>query len=130
MIKDRYKFLDSFLNKVVGLTAVIALFSLMFGRTHYADPYTLFFNKLNTTILTIFISDVILKILIAKNRFHYIKGHWYDLIVFIPLLQHYPFLQNDAFSIILKQIIIIVMIFSRLRKARNVPEQSYSHFPW
>ncbi|HBY18379.1 MAG: Potassium uptake protein, TrkH family [Marinimicrobia bacterium 46_47] len=120
MIKDRYKRLDSFLNKVVGITAVFALFSLMFERTHYAAPYSLFFNRLNAGILMLFIIDVIIKILISKNPFQHMKGHWYDFIVFIPLLRHYPFIQNDAFLIILKQIIIMVMIFSRLRKARNL----------
>lgn len=120
MIKDRYKGLDSTLNKVVGVVAVFALFSLMFERTHYAASYTNFFNKLNTGILILFISDVILKIIISENKARHIKKHWYDFIVFIPLLQHILFNQNETFSLILKQIIVLVMIFSRFRKARNL----------
>jgi len=100
--------------------AIFALFSLMFERTSYARPHSDIFSIINTCILALFITDVLIKFSLSQNKVDHLKQNWYDAIVFIPLLQFIPSLMNDSFYIILKQIVIIVMIFSRFRKAKNL----------
>lgn len=107
-------------NKIIGITAIFALFSLMFERTHYAEPYSDFFVKLNFCILMLFIFDVVYKFLISEQKSRYLRSNWYDGIVFIPLIQFLPLPIDDSFYVIIKQVIIIIMIFSRFRKAKNL----------
>jgi len=120
MQKVSFSKITEFFNRMVGITAIFALFSLMFERTHYASPYADFFVKLNIGILTLFIVDVVYKLLVSTNKARHIKSNWYDGIVFIPLIQFLPLPIDDSFYVIVKQVIIIIMIFSRFRKAKNL----------
>jgi trk system potassium uptake protein TrkH len=120
MVKDHFKSLESLLNIVVGFSAILALAVLLFDRSHYSVPYSNIINGFYTGVMILFISDVIIRIMIDKDPVTYIKGHWYSFIVFMPLFQETPFRGEDPYSIILKQIIILIMIISRLRKDRNL----------
>lgn len=107
------------LDTVIGIIALIAFFSLIIERSHFIYLYPSLFRIINITILLTFLSDVLLRLIIAPDKKLHLKQKWFDFIVLIPLLQFIHGIENYSFYVIIRQIVILFILISRTRKTKN-----------
>lgn len=107
------------LDNIIGVIALAAFFLLILEQSHYAKPYLSILRMINITILITFLSDVLLRIIIAPDKKLHCKQKWFDFIVVIPLLQFIHGIENYSFYVIIRQIVILFILISRTRKAKN-----------
>jgi trk system potassium uptake protein TrkH len=55
----------------------------------------------------------------SREGWHYLRAHWFDLIVFVPLIQFLFDQQDDTVSVILRQAAILAMLISRTRRVHK-----------
>ncbi|MFH1415512.1 MAG: potassium transporter TrkG [Elusimicrobiota bacterium] len=108
------------LDYFIGAVAVFAFLLLLIENTAYFSRYAVPIKIINLSILTVFISDVLLRIIISKDKKEHLKYNWFDLIVFVPLVQFIRGIEHIPFSVIVWQIVIITMLISRTRKAQKL----------
>ena len=107
------------LDNIIGVIALAAFFLLILEQSHYAKLYLSVFRRINITILTIFLSDVLVRLIIAPDKKLHLKQKWFDFIVLIPFLQFIHGIENYSFYIIIRQIVILFILISRTRKTKN-----------
>lgn len=107
------------LDTIIGFIALIAFFFLIIERSHFVTLFPSLIRKINITILLIFLSDVLLRLIISPDRIVHLKKKWLDFIVLIPLIQFIKGIENYSFYVIIRQIVILFILISRTRKTRN-----------
>ncbi|MFH1541563.1 MAG: TrkH family potassium uptake protein [bacterium] len=105
---------------LIGLLAVFALILLMIENSEYLSAYAWLIRYLNISVLFIFVFDVVARFLVCPNKRNHLKANWFDLIVFVPLLQFVQGLEMTPFFIIARQVVIITMLVSRARRANKL----------
>jgi trk system potassium uptake protein len=105
------------LDTFIGAVALGAFLLLLGEHSPLGVAYADHFYILNFASFLIFATDVLLRIVLAENRAEYLKRKWFDLIVFIPLLQYVPALRNPSILVVLRQVVIVTILVSRSRKA-------------
>ncbi|MEW6075665.1 MAG: TrkH family potassium uptake protein [Candidatus Omnitrophota bacterium] len=110
------KFVDYF----IGVVAVFALLLLLLENSSYLRAYTSIVSIINFVILIIFITDVVARYALSKDRKTHLKHNWFDLIVFVPLLQTIGGIANTPFFVIIRQVVIVAMLASRLKKSHTL----------
>jgi trk system potassium uptake protein TrkH len=74
---------------------------------------------MNLSILGLFATDVLLNWLAGTKDFAYFKKHWFDLVVFVPLIQVFYSPADSTLSVVLRQTAIVAMLLSRTRRVKN-----------
>jgi trk system potassium uptake protein TrkH len=106
-------------DNFIGLVAIIGFLLLLIELSDYANRYAAVFRAANATILLLFISDVALRFLLSESKLAHLKHNWLDAIVLVPLVQLYHGMDYSPFSVIARQVVIVFMLFSRTRRARE-----------
>ena len=107
------------LNYIVGPVALFAFVMLLLEHSEWMRPYPALIRQINLSILGLFAIDVLLNWLAGKKDLAYLKRHWFDLIVFIPLIQVFYSPADSTLSVILRQAAIVAMLLSRTRRVKN-----------
>lgn len=100
----------------IGAAGVFAFLLLMAELSPYFGRFLFVIKSLNLAILLLFVSDVCFKFLFYKNKKEYFRHNWFDLIIFVPLVQFIRGIEHTPFFIISWQFVIVSMLISRLRK--------------
>ncbi|MBN1621286.1 MAG: Trk family potassium uptake protein [Endomicrobiales bacterium] len=108
----KLKFKDYF----IGIVAIFAFIVLLIENCECFYGYRYIFSILNLTVLFVFIIDVVVRIFLGEDRKEYLKNNWFDLIVFLPLIQFVPGLENTSLFVVIRQVVIVVILISRTRK--------------
>jgi len=97
-----------------------ALVLLFVENTEFGDAHPRVFRTMNLGVWLLFISDVSFRFFTSDKKGGYLRRHWLELIVFIPLIQYIPGVHNPSAFTIVRQIVIVVMLVSRLRRATGL----------
>lgn len=101
----------------IGAVSFLAFLLLMAQLSGHWGEYAHFFQLANLGILGLFLFDVIVRFIFSPRKKAHIRGHWFDLIVFIPLILLVRGIQETQFYLIVWQAAIVVMLTSRIRRA-------------
>jgi len=107
------------LDYFIGIVAIFAFLLLIAQLSSYFDHYAHLIKFVNFIILSLFICDVLCRFIFSKDRKNHIRRNWLDFIVFIPLLQFVKGIQNTSLFVILWQIVIVLMLVSRVKRANK-----------
>ena len=102
---------------IIGVVAVAAMFLLTAENTAFGDAHTQFFRIANLLILIIFVADVLFRLVRSADKTAYLKRNFYDLIVFVPLIQFVPDIESAWFFVVARQTVVVTMLLSRSRRA-------------
>lgn len=104
----------------IGFTALFAFILLLIENSAYIKPYALFVGEANLAISLIFVLDISSRFLASKDKKRYFAKNWSDLIVLIPFIQLVRGIENTPFFVIIRQVVIIAMLVSRLRRSSKL----------
>lgn len=104
----------------IGFTALVAFSLLLIENSAYVRPYAFLVGEINLTVSLIFVSDILLRFFAARDKKAHLTHNWLDLIVFIPFIQLVRGLENTAAFVIIRQIVIIAILLSRIRKSTKL----------
>ncbi|MDK2858009.1 MAG: trk/ktr system potassium uptake protein [Verrucomicrobiota bacterium] len=107
------------LNYIVGPVALLGFVLLLAEHSEWARPHPALIRRINLGMLGFFAFDVLLNFLAGKKNRAYFRAHWFDLIVFIPLVQYFYAPPDSALSVILRQTAIAAMLLSRTRRVQK-----------
>lgn len=107
------------LNYLIGPVAILGFAMLLLEHTEWLRPYPTLIRQINLSMLGLFAIDVVLNWLAGKKDGAYLRAHWFDLVVFVPLIQFFYAPPDSALSIILRQTAIVSMLLSRTRRVKN-----------
>ena len=108
------------IDLLIGIIALFAFFLLLAELSSLFAAYAGLIRVMNVTILFLFILDVSLRFFLSKDKSRHFRENWLDLIVFIPLIRFLPGIEQTAFFVILWQLVIILMLVSRVRRANKL----------
>ncbi len=103
----------------IGAVAILAFFMLMAESSGYFDQYARYFKSANLAVLGLFLIHVVISFVKSESKREHLKRNWLDIIVFVPLVQIYQGTENSPAAVIVRQAVIIFMVFSRTRKAEK-----------
>ncbi|MFC1761660.1 TrkH family potassium uptake protein [Planctomycetota bacterium] len=104
----------------IGVIALMAFFLLLLENTFLGESYRAVFRWANLMVFVLFAGDVLLRFGASERKWDYVKRKWFDLIVFVPLIQYVPAVQSDSLFVVIRQVVIVVMLISRSRRARRL----------
>jgi len=107
------------LNYLIGPVALLGFVLLLLEHTELMRSHPVLIRQINLSILSLFALDVVLNWLASREGRGYLRGHWFDLIVFVPLIQFLFDQQDDTLSVILRQAAILAMLISRTRRVHK-----------
>ncbi len=113
------KTLKERLNTITGPLALAGFLLLLIEHTAWARQFPDLIRAINLGILGFFAVDVLLNLAAAKKRAAWIRQHWFDFIVFVPLVQFFYAPPDSALSVMLRQTAIVAMLISRTRRAQK-----------
>ncbi len=116
----RFKFTNINFDYFTGFTAVFAFFLLLFENTAYLKPYSHIIGEINLAVVLIFILDVLLRFLASPDKKKHLLRNWFDFIVFVPFIQLAWGIENTPFFVITRQVVIITILISRVRKTNKL----------
>ncbi len=107
------------LNYIIGPVAIFAFVMLLLEHSEWLRPHSVLVRQINLSILGLFAIDVLLNWLASNKDSAYLKAHWFDLVVFVPIIQFFYAPPDSALSVILRQTAIVAMLLSRTRRVKN-----------
>lgn len=107
------------LNYIIGPVALFAFVMLLLEHSEWLRPYPLLIRQINLSMLGLFAIDVLLNWLAGTKDWAYFRSHWFDLIVFVPLIQYFYSPADSTSAVILRQTAIVAMLLSRTHRVKN-----------
>lgn len=110
-----------FLDVLIGLVAItsFAILLIQWGFK-LSDTHRTLFNSIDTIILYVFITEVILRFLIAPVKEDYFKRNWMDFIVFIPFIQLIQGVRTARIFVVIRQVVVLLKIFTRTKRLQRL----------
>ena len=107
------------LDYIVGLVALFAFLLLVVERSTPLVPYLPLIRKLNLIVLGIFAADVLFRFFFSSDKKAHLRHQWFNAIVFVPLIQVVLGGEDSSFSTVIREIVIVVVLISRTRRAQK-----------
>lgn len=104
------------LNLLIGPLALAGFFLLIFEQTDLMRAHPELIHQLNLSILGLFAVDVLMNWLASREGLRYLRRHWFDLIVFVPLVPFSLHSDRAGLSVVLSQTAILAMLIARIRR--------------
>ncbi|MGE4487916.1 MAG: TrkH family potassium uptake protein [Kiritimatiellales bacterium] len=109
------RFVNSF-NHLIVPVALFGILLLLFEQTTLMRGFPELIRQMNLSILGVFAADIVLNWIASRKGWRYLRSHWFDLIVFVPLIQFAFDPRDTAVSLVLRQAAIVAMLISRTRR--------------
>jgi len=107
------------LNYFIGPIAIFGFALLLLEHSVFLKDHPELIRRMNLSMLGLFAIDVLLNWLAGKKDLAYLRAHWFDLVVFVPLVQFFYAPSDSTLSVILRQTAIVAMLLSRTRRVKN-----------
>lgn len=104
----------------IGVVAVVAFLLLLAENTPFGDAHPRMFRTVNLAVWLVFAGEVLVRLFTSDDKAVHLRRYWLDFIVFIPLIQYVPGAYEPNVSTIVRQVVIMVMLVSRIRRARSL----------
>ncbi|MDT8391478.1 MAG: TrkH family potassium uptake protein [Lentisphaeria bacterium] len=104
----------------LGAVALAAFLFLLAENTDFGDAHPRLFASVNIGVWSLFAADVLLRIFFSDDRKTFVHRHWLEFIVFIPLIQYLPGAGHPSVSTVVRQVVIVVMLVSRIRRSHGL----------
>ncbi|MFC1478775.1 TrkH family potassium uptake protein [Candidatus Margulisiibacteriota bacterium] len=108
------------IDYIVGGVALFAFLLLFIEHSAYFPQYTDIIRYLNYGILAVFLTDFLGRIAFSEDKREFIKHNWFGFIVFVPFIQFFRGIESIPFWVFIRQLVIIVVLISRMKKASNL----------
>ena len=105
---------------IIGVVSLIAFVLLIAENTVFGDAHPVFFRTVNLGVWFLFIVEVLSHVVASNDKAAYLRSHWIEGIVFIPLIQYVPGAHHPEVFSVVRQVVIAVMLISRIRRARSL----------
>ena len=92
---------------------------LLLEHTEWLRPHPTLIREINLSMLGLFAIDVTLNWAADWKSPGYLRRHWFDLVVFVPLIQFFYAPPDSTLSVIFRQTAIVAMLLSRTRRVKN-----------
>ena len=103
-----------------SLAALFAFLLLIIETSGYLAHYAGLIRSLNIFCFSVFAFDVFLRFWHSSNRPAYFIRHYQDLIIFVAPLTFIGNHDGNSFTLIFRQAVIIVVLFSRIRRVKDL----------
>ncbi len=107
------------LNYLIGPIAIFGFVMLLLEHSELLKDQAELVRNINLSMLGLFAIDVLLNWMAGKKNWTYFRAHWFDLVVFVPLIQFFYAPPDSTLSVILRQTAIVAMLLSRTRRVKN-----------
>ncbi|MEA2069645.1 MAG: potassium transporter TrkG [Verrucomicrobiota bacterium] len=107
------------LNYVIGPIALFGFVLLLLEQSSLLEQHPALIRRINLSMLGVFAVDVTLNWISGSKDRAYLRTHWFDLVVFIPLIQFFYAPPASTLSVILRQTALVAMLISRTRRVKN-----------
>jgi trk system potassium uptake protein TrkH len=114
-----FKRLINGLNHLIGPLALLGFFLLLFEQTDLMRAHPILVHQINLAILGLFALDILVNWLASREGLRYLKTHWIDLIVFVPLILFIGVRGSRESSVLLSQTAILVMLIARAQRVHK-----------
>ncbi|MGD9873573.1 MAG: TrkH family potassium uptake protein [Kiritimatiellia bacterium] len=104
----------------IGIISVAAFVLLLFENTIFGLRWASAFRVANLAVWTIYIVDVLWCFRSAPDKTVHLRGHWYEAIVFVPVIQYFVGAEHGSLYTITRQIVIVAMLLSRISRIRGL----------
>ena len=104
------------LNSLIGPLALLGFFLLLFEQTELMRAHPELVQEINLSLLGLFALNVLLNWVVSREGPRYWRKHWFDLIVFVPLIPYVFTADSNSVSVILCQTAILAMLVARMRR--------------
>ncbi|MEA3364202.1 MAG: hypothetical protein U9Q79_01060, partial [Candidatus Hydrogenedentes bacterium] len=104
----------------IGVVALAAFLLLLLENTSFGNAHPRLFRTVNLAVWLLFVGEVLVRLFTSDDKAAYLRRYWLDFIVFIPLIQYIPGAYEPSVSTIVRQVVIVVMLVSRIRRARSL----------
>lgn len=105
---------------IIGVVSLVAFVLLIAENTTFGDTHPVFFRTVNFGVWFLFIVEVLSHVVTSNDKVAYLRSHWIEGIVFIPLIQYVPGAHHPGVFSVVRQVVIAVMLISRIRRARSL----------
>jgi hypothetical protein len=105
---------------LIGAIALAAFLSLLVENTEFGDAHPGIFRWINLAVWSVFVADVLLRLNGSEDKTDLLRRCWLDFIVFVPLVQYLPGTDQPAAFTVIRQVVIVVMLVSRVRRTRGL----------
>lgn len=116
---DIWKHCTDSLSRIIGPVAVLGVLLLLVEQTAPLQQIPHILYGINLGILLLFATDIILNFAAAPQKRVWLRQHWFDGIVFFPLIQQLFFSAPGPLSTVLRQAALLAMLLSRARRAHK-----------
>lgn len=113
------KRLTNHFNQLIGPVALFGFILLLLEHSEFLRPHTIWIRRINLSMLGLFAADVLLNWLSGPKDKAYFFKHWFDLVVFVPLIQFFYASPDSTLAVILRQTAIVAMLLSRTRRVKK-----------
>ena len=108
------------LNTLLGVSGVVAIATFVLSYGEWDFSQVPFFKHLllttQKTIVGIFVLDRVVRFILAKSKWKYLKSNWIDALLILGLLiaitiisrKHYPLLTAGTLYVVITQIYLLV----------------------
>lgn len=104
------------LNLLIGPLALIGFLLLIFEQTDLMRAHPLLVQQINLSILSLFAVDVLMNWLTGREGLRYLRRHWLDLLVFVPLIPFFLHPDRVRVPILSSQAALLLMLLARIRR--------------
>ncbi|MCF7855753.1 MAG: TrkH family potassium uptake protein [Candidatus Pacebacteria bacterium] len=104
----------------VGGIALLAFLLLLVEPTPLGQVYAVYLGYANLTVLLIFAADALFRFAFSADKLKHLRRQWFDAIVFVAFVQYVPGVQRTELFVILRQLVVVVVLVSRVRKTRKL----------
>ncbi len=104
----------------IGSVALAAFLLLLVENTALGVAYARVFRVVNFAVWLLFIAEVLFRFFRSEGKAAYFRQYWLDFIVFIPLIQYIPGADEPNVFTIVRQVVIVVTLVSRIRRAKGL----------
>lgn len=106
-------------ERIIGPVALLGVLLLLVESSPPLREYPHIVFGLNMGILALFAADVLLSLATARHKRAWLTRHWFDCIVFLPIIQQLFFTTEGSLATILRLAALVAMLLSRSRRAHT-----------
>lgn len=107
-------------DTITSGVAMAALLVLLLDISEFGSGTPHFYRIVNFVVLLVFCTDISYRIWSSTDRRAHLRKNWLDFIVLLPLLQYAAGVPEGPWSVMARQAVILVMLFTRTRRVKSL----------
>lgn len=114
--REHYSVIFKYADVFIGIAALFAFFMLMFEQIDFFKPWLPILKRINSGILLLFLSDILIRFLLVSKKIAYFKAKLIDFAAIIPILLLISGINNYNVYVMAMLTVVSYLMISRIRK--------------